>query len=498
MENSVKIPLMQYFRTGYLCRRRHKVALIAEQNLTFCSRSFDTMRLRNGGNYMNWRKWMAAAMAAAVVISGTGAGAAPQKADAKAVITLPVKVGKTVSPMITATKKKKAVWKVKKGGKYIKLTRAKKNPCRVKGIAVGTAVIVGKVGKKQYKFKIKVKAATQATPKPAVTTSPTAKPTVKPTVAPTAAPTVAPTTAPTAVPTPAPVVTPTPNPEENPVKAELQISEDGLTVEDVLNPETATYVEFPSTVTEIGSKAFDDCTYLWNITIPKTITDIDKAAFLNSNVVKFTVEEGNPVYDSRNDCGAIMETATNTLWIGSQSAVIPGNTEAIGYYAFYGVNRGQDSETDAPIVIPASVKSIGSQSFAKSSISGISVDPANTVYDSRNNCQGIMETATNTLIFGNENTVIPADTLAIGPSAFRHSGVVNVVLPESVRAIGDRAFYHCTNLESIYIPAAVLGDNLGEELFGAGDSDYPALRSITHGTTTYSSVEEFEDSLNWN
>ena len=178
--------------------------------------------------------------------------------------------------------------------------------------------------------------------------------------------------------------------------------------------------------------------------------------------------------------------------------MIPGNTEAIGYYAFYGVNRGQDSETDAPIVIPASVKSIGSQSFAKSSISGISVDPANTVYDSRNNCQGIMETATNTLIFGNENTVIPADTLAIGPSAFRHSGVVNVVLPESVRAIGDRAFYHCTNLESIYIPAAVAEENLGEELFGAGDSDYPALKVITYGSTTYSSVEEFEDSLNWN
>ena len=48
---SVKIPLMQYFRTGYLCRRRHKVALIAEQNLTFCSRSIDAMRLRNGGLY---------------------------------------------------------------------------------------------------------------------------------------------------------------------------------------------------------------------------------------------------------------------------------------------------------------------------------------------------------------------------------------------------------------------------------------------------------------
>ena len=49
--DSVKIPLMQYFRTGYLCRRRHKVALIAEQNLTFCSRSFDAMRLRNGDLY---------------------------------------------------------------------------------------------------------------------------------------------------------------------------------------------------------------------------------------------------------------------------------------------------------------------------------------------------------------------------------------------------------------------------------------------------------------
>lgn len=45
----MKNTLMRIFRTGYLCRRRHKVALIAEQNLTFCSQSFDAKRLRNGG-----------------------------------------------------------------------------------------------------------------------------------------------------------------------------------------------------------------------------------------------------------------------------------------------------------------------------------------------------------------------------------------------------------------------------------------------------------------
>ena len=48
------------------------------------------------------------------------------------------------------------------------------------------------------------------------------------------------------------------------------------------------------------------------------------------------VNSGNKVYDSRNNCNAIIETATNKLILGCKSTIIPNSVTSIGYYAFYG------------------------------------------------------------------------------------------------------------------------------------------------------------------
>ena len=53
-----------------------------------------------------------------------------------------------------------------------------------------------------------------------------------------------------------------------------------------------------------------------------------------SNLTKITVEEGNPKYDSREGCNAIIARRTNALMCGCRDTVIPSSVTAIRYGAF--------------------------------------------------------------------------------------------------------------------------------------------------------------------
>jgi len=76
-----------------------------------------------------------------------------------------------------------------------------------------------------------------------------------------------------------------------------------------------------------------------------------------------------------------------------------------------------------------------------SALTNISVDENNKVYDSRENCNAIIETACNELIAGCSATVIPNSVQKIGFNAFSHcSNLTNIVIPDSVREIKDKAF----------------------------------------------------------
>jgi hypothetical protein len=88
------------------------------------------------------------------------------------------------------------------------------------------------------------------------------------------------------------------------------------------------------------------------------------------------------------------------------------------------------------------VTSIGSGAFSWcSGLNSISVENGNTNYDSRNNCNAIIETASNTLIAGCKNTTIPNSVTSIGSYAFYGcSGLTSVTIPNSVTSIGNWAF----------------------------------------------------------
>ena len=119
-----------------------------------------------------------------------------------------------------------------------------------------------------------------------------------------------------------------------------------------------TSITIPEGVTSIGEETFSGCSSLTSITIPESVTSIDWHAFSGcSSLTSIIVESGNTVYDSRNDCNAIIETATNTLIAGCQNTIIPNSVTNIGYYAFSGCS------SLTSITIPESVTSIGGYAF---------------------------------------------------------------------------------------------------------------------------------------
>ena len=187
----------------------------------------------------------------------------------------------------------------------------------------------------------------------------------------------------------------------------------------VVVPESVDYDGSVYSVTAIGNKAFEYCYDLTDITIPNSITTIGEAAFYEcTSLEKIVVDSGNTVFDSRDNCNAIIETASNTLIFGCMNTIIPNSVTAIGREAFYGCS----SLTD--ISIPNSVTTIGFWAFR--------------------GCSSL------------EKITIPNSVATIGNYAFCDcSSLTNVTIGNSVTAIGDYALAYCNSLKNVtsLIPA---------------------------------------------
>lgn len=208
--------------------------------------------------------------------------------------------------------------------------------------------------------------------------------------------------------------------------------------------ERLTSVTIPESVRIIREDAFGNTEGLVSITIPVSVQDVDGTAFCGcADLECIIVAEGNPVYDSREGCNAIIETAKNELIVGCMNTVIPSSVKIIGDSAFcccYNLTS---------IIIPEGVTIIGSSAFnVCTDLASVNIPASVTTIDCGAFC--CCDNLTSVTISKKSQLT------TIGEDAFGECGnLISINLPAGVKSIGEGAFSFCDVLRRVSVPAGM-------------------------------------------
>ncbi len=176
-----------------------------------------------------------------------------------------------------------------------------------------------------------------------------------------------------------------------------------------------TGIALPKGLTTIQSSAFDRCTSLTGVTIPATVTQVGGGAFAGCDALAvLEVEDGNPVYTVINNC--LIDKKKKEIVAVGANPVIPtdGSVTSIGYNAFSGC------KTLTALVLPPEMTTIPMYAFR--------------------DCDGLT------------SLTIPSTVTSIGEMAFYDcDGLTSVTIPSSVKEMKSMSFSNCDALESLYV-----------------------------------------------
>lgn len=259
-------------------------------------------------------------------------------------------------------------------------------------------------------------------------------------------------------------------------------------------------VEIPNTVITIDLCAFEYCSGLTSIILPKSLKTLWTNSFTGTGITSVTipesvtrigdnpfasckqlasivVEEGNPTYNSAGNCNAIVQTSSKKLISGCKNTVIPNTVKTIAYRAFEGCSGM------ATISIPNSVTKIEQWAFL-SCVDLISMVIPNSVtsigFGAFQACSSL------------ESIALPNSITEIDRMTFNNcKSLTSIDIPKSVKSIKDFAFYVCSSLTSVEIPDSVT--TIGNGAFGGCRS----LVSVTiPNSVTSIAYEAFNNCIN--
>ncbi len=401
----------------------------------------------------NIKKYVSVSMALFMVLGNFGMA---QNVNAAKKVSLPktakVTEGKT-KVIKLANNSSKIIWKVVKGTKNVKLTKKSNAGCTVKGLKAGKATIQANAAKKSYKCVVTVTAKkTEPTVKPKETKEPQS--TIKPEETREPQPTIKPEE------TREPQQTNTPEetkePDDTPVSKVIEY--DGTNKSEVDGCKEKFHLIVKDGVEAIPISEFENCTNLAEVTIPSSVTSIGYGAFYGCSSLKSITIPDSVEYigvGAFENCRKLEK-----IYIGKGARSI----ELIGYV--------WDTTIDDEIRY---------DTFKGcDNLKEIVVDEDNIYYDSRNNCNAIIETSSNKLIAGCKNTVIPEGVESIGsigtPAFENCSGLKSINIPSSVTDINETAFAYCTSLSKIIV-------DKNNKVYSSGDNSNAILSKT--GKTLY-------------